>query len=45
MAGGLLLISSMSRSRARVTRGMPGWWRVTVIAPAVLVIVPARPRG
>ena len=44
MAGGVALISSRSRARARVMRGAPGRWRVTVIAAGVQVMVPARPR-
>src|ERR1035441_6516295 len=44
MAGGVWLISSMSRARARATRGSPGGSRATVIAAGVKVITPARPR-
>ena len=44
MAGGFALISSVSSSRARATRGERGRWRVTAIAPEVYVMVPARPR-
>ena len=44
MAGGFALISSVSSSRARATRGERGRWRVTVIASGVYVMVPARPR-
>ncbi len=35
MAGGAVLISSMSRVRARVTRREAGRWRVTVMASGV----------
>ena len=41
MAGGVVLISSMSSARARVTRAEPGWSRVTVIAAGVQVMVQA----
>ena len=44
MAGGVALISSMSRFRARATRVEPGWSSSTVIAAGVQVMVPARPR-
>ena len=44
MAGGLALISSISRVRARATRSDGGCSRVTVIAAGVGVMVPARPR-
>ena len=35
MAGGVWLISSMSRARARATRGAPGLWSSTVMACGV----------
>src|ERR1019366_1344934 len=44
MLGGVLLISSRSRARARVTRGLSGWASSTLIASVVQVMTPARPR-
>ena len=44
MDGGWVLISPVSRARARAARGSPGGSRVTVIAAGVQVMVPARPR-
>ena len=41
MAGGVWLISSMSRARARAMRGWPGVSRVTVMACGVKSMVPA----
>ena len=44
MAGGVALISWMSRAMARAMRGARGCSRVTVIAAGVKVMVLARPR-
>ena len=44
MAGGVALISSVSKARARATRRERGGSRVTVIAAGVYSMVPARPR-